>query len=122
MWYFDGFASKEDVCREFAISGFDGHVVYAHYLYECYDGSADVVFINDGKVYYVHGGHCSCYGLEDQWSPEEMTFAQMEHIAEQGWGFWKDNRWLIDGLRSVIKRRLKPGSKAFNAVLEKARG
>lgn len=122
MWYVDGFASKEDICREFRISDFDGEVVYADYRYENYDGSANVVFINDGKVFYVYGGHCSCYGLEDQWSPEEITFEQVEHISNQGWGFWKDNAWLVNGFREVKQRRLKLGSKTFWAVLEKARG
>lgn len=27
----------------------------------------------DGKLWENHGGHCSCYGFEGQWSPEETT-------------------------------------------------
>jgi hypothetical protein len=39
-----------------------------------YSGSAFGLFVMDGKLYEVHGGHCSCYGLEDQWEPEETTW------------------------------------------------
>lgn len=28
---------------------------------------------SDGKLFEIHGGHCSCYGFEGQWSPEETT-------------------------------------------------
>lgn len=31
-----------------------------------------------GMLRENHGGHCSCYGFEGQWGPEETTF---EHIA-----------------------------------------
>lgn len=33
-----------------------------------------VVFRKEDKLYEVHGSHCSCYGLEGQWSPEETSF------------------------------------------------
>jgi hypothetical protein len=26
-----------------------------------------------GRLYEVHGGHCSCYGFEDQFEPKETT-------------------------------------------------
>jgi hypothetical protein len=32
-----------------------------------------VIYEKDGQLYEVHGGHCSCYGLEGQWSPEETS-------------------------------------------------
>lgn len=49
-------------------------ILYASYTYEDYSGSSEVFFYDkrDGKFYEVHGGHCSCYGLEDQWEPEEI--------------------------------------------------
>lgn len=31
----------------------------------------------DGKLYEVHGGHCSCYGFEGQFEPEDTTAAVM---------------------------------------------
>lgn len=46
-------------------------VLYANYGGGSYDGDAIVVWYDKGKFYTNEGGHCSCYGLEDQWSPEE---------------------------------------------------
>lgn len=52
-------------------------ILYAEYTYECYDGSAFVLYEQDGKLFEVHGGHCSCYGLEGQWAPEETSWAAL---------------------------------------------
>lgn len=48
-------------------------ILLASYTYENYSGDAFVLFRRDGKLYEVNGGHCSCYGLEDQWLPEETS-------------------------------------------------
>src|SRR5690606_7447254 len=37
------------------------------------DVSLFVFLGTDGKLYEVHGSHCSCYGFEEQWQPEETT-------------------------------------------------
>ena len=47
------------------------HILFGYYSYEDYSGYAYVLFEQDGKLYEVNGGHCSCNGLEDQWEPEE---------------------------------------------------
>jgi hypothetical protein len=39
-----------------------------------WEGYAFVLFERDGKLYEVHGSHCSCYGLEDQWGEEDTTW------------------------------------------------
>lgn len=83
VMYYDLFQSKEDVCKEFSISDFDGEVLFARYEYENYDGSAAVIFVHGGKFYLVDGGHCSCYGLEGQWEPEEITVPMMRKIADE---------------------------------------
>lgn len=57
-------ASPEWVCIE---------VLLASYSYENYSGSAFVLFRRDGKLYEVNASHCSCYGVEGQWQPEETT-------------------------------------------------
>ena len=46
-------------------------VIYAGYTYEDYSGDAVVLYRNGEELFLVEGGHCSCYGLEDQWHPEE---------------------------------------------------
>ena len=55
----------------------DEQVLFASYGGAMYEGDATVVFERDGKVYENHGGHCSCYGLEGQWDPEETTWAAL---------------------------------------------
>ena len=47
------------------------HILFGYYSYQDYSGSAYVLFEQDGKLYEVSGSHCSCNGLEYQWSPEE---------------------------------------------------
>ena len=41
------------------------------YSYENYEGMAFGVLERDNKLFIVEGSHCSCYGLEEQWEPEE---------------------------------------------------
>ena len=69
------FQSPSDIAGQFWIpeSELDNiEFVYAFYDYEDYSGRALVIYYNteDEQYYEVHGGHCSCYGLEDQWEPE----------------------------------------------------
>ena len=74
--YFEEFNSQEDVFREFAVSeekSKDVEILYAQYGYYSYEGEAHVIFRKDGKLYEVNGSHCSCYGLEGQWEPEETS-------------------------------------------------
>lgn len=52
----------------------DEQVLYAHYGMGSYEGDALVIFEEDGKLFEVNGGHCSCYGLEGQWKPEETSW------------------------------------------------
>lgn len=47
-------------------------VIYADYETYPYEGSAFVIWRNDGKLYEAHCSHCSCNGL-DVWSPEETS-------------------------------------------------
>lgn len=87
---FDGlFGNKDDVCREFNTQ-FDGEVIYAWYEYEDYSGSAEVIFVHDGKVFTVSGVHCSCNGLEDCWDPTEMPLAALRKVAADGQGNYSD--------------------------------
>lgn len=75
-FYFGYFTCFENVVDAFAIS--DRDVSYIEIIYACYNqgdysGDAHVIFIENNKLYEVNGSHCSCYGLEGQWSPEETT-------------------------------------------------
>lgn len=74
--YFDCFTSKEDVLREFTVNSeeLEGvEILYAFYNGDPWEGMAHVIFRKNDKLYEVNGSHCSCYGLEGQWKPEETT-------------------------------------------------
>ena len=55
----------------------DDEILFASYGGGSYDGDAVVIYERDGTLYEVHGSHCSCYGLEDQWEPEATTWAAL---------------------------------------------
>lgn len=48
-----------------------------------YDGDALVAFRIGDKYYTVEGSHCSCYGLEDQWSPEEYDYETFMAVLDR---------------------------------------
>lgn len=65
-------------------------ILLASYSYENYSGDAFVLFRREGKFYEVNGSHCSCYGLEGQWEPEEVTIDALRYRLEEG-GMGKDS-------------------------------
>jgi len=83
--YFGGFNNLEDIAREFADEPYnrkrkipenlptEEQIIFAAYEGGSYEGAAIVVYEKDGKLWEVNGSHCSCYGLEGQWAPEETT-------------------------------------------------
>jgi hypothetical protein len=89
----------------------DIEIILASYTNENYEGDAFVLFRrkSDGKIYEVNGGHCSCYGLEGQWNPEETTVEALQHRLTNGnlgKGGWYDdsNRFateLTEALRDL---------------------
>jgi hypothetical protein len=85
MIYNGNFNNKKDVESNFSVSLDDVHIVYAEYVTGSYEGSAWVIFSRNGKLFEVHGSHCSCNGLEGQWS-EEDTSADiiLERIKRNG--------------------------------------
>lgn len=60
------------------------NILFASYGIECYSGSAFVLFERDGKLFEVNGSHCSCYGLEGQFEPEETTLDVIEFRLTKG--------------------------------------
>jgi len=53
-------------------------ILLASYGGASYEGDALVLFERDGKLYEVSGSHCSCNGLEDQWTPCEVTWPALK--------------------------------------------
>lgn len=84
--YYGDFHNERDVLREFGVSDFEGVIVFAAYETEDYDGSANVIFVKDGKFYLVYGAHCSCHGLEECWDPVEMPIAGLRRMIYEGCG------------------------------------
>lgn len=95
--YFDGFSNWGDVSSNFT-GGWDEkaskaipepeEVLLAAYAQEAYEGDAFVIYRDGDKYFVVEGGHCSCYGLENQWKPEEyslpLLYAALEKRGEYG--------------------------------------
>lgn len=69
-------------------------ILYADYTYEDYSGDAYVLGYNFDKQQWfeVHGSHCSCYGLEDQWD-EEYYDSKEQLIAVMKKRFSRESRW-----------------------------
>jgi len=60
-------------------------ILFAHYDVDGYEGSAWVLYCEGGKLFEVHGSHCSCYGLEGQWERgEAVNLKELKHRIEQG--------------------------------------
>lgn len=82
------FTSYNDVMDNFEVNEQQREnitILLAWYSYDNYSGDAFVLFIKPGgKMYEVNASHCSCYGLENQWNPEETTTAALRHRAVNG--------------------------------------
>lgn len=105
--FYEGWDCKEDMARDFNIDlkELDGvEVLFAWYTGWCYEGEAAVVFRKDGKLYEVHGSHCSCYGLEGQWEPEETSVEALKYRFENGnFGYFFDqNSELKDAFSAML--------------------
>lgn len=91
--YHGDWCSMDDVREEFAgtrrgpacdLSASDD-VLFAWYEYANYEGEAFVLFRREGLMYEVYGSHCSCHGLEDQWTPEESSLAELTKRVNGDW-------------------------------------
>lgn len=87
------------------------NVLVASYTYEDYNGDAYVLFERDGKLWEVHGSHCSCYGLSErdycgdartQWEPEETTVEAVLHTANSG--SWGEEGKVKEAIRAILAR------------------
>ena len=65
-------------------------LLYASYSQDGYDGSAVVVLRRDGELRLVSGGHCSCHGLEDQWSEEPVTVEALKMFKYKDHARWDE--------------------------------
>lgn len=86
--FLNNFDCQRDVESSYGLTegDLDGcRFIIADYTYENYSGSSFVLFVaEDGRLYENHGSHCSCYGLEGQWSPEETSVEELEGRLDRG--------------------------------------
>lgn len=97
--YSGAWDSIQDMASDFEISlaELQGvNVLYARYDQEQYEGSAFIMFEKAGKLYEVHGSHCSCYGLEGQWSPEEVMIEELKRRMKTHSGFRQDGNLIVE--------------------------
>lgn len=76
--YFGRFANLSEVREAFEPRQDDNfpsdeEVLFASYDGGSHEGYALVVWQRDGKLYEVNASHCSCYGLDGKWDPEETS-------------------------------------------------
>jgi hypothetical protein len=79
--YIQEFKSIEDVIEQYyapkdALDGAKVHLAWYGYGHYC--GDSLVIFEKNGKLQEVNGSHCSCYGLEGQWEPEETSWEALK--------------------------------------------
>lgn len=85
--FLNNFDCQRDVESSYGLEegALDGcQFIIADYTYENYSGSSFVLFMQNGTLYENHGSHCSCYGLEGQWGPEETSVAELEGRLDRG--------------------------------------
>lgn len=72
------------------------------------DSDAFVVFRRDGVLYEVNGSHCSCYGFEGQWEPEEVTdveaICQRADYCLAGGGYDDDAAANAEAIRNHLRQ------------------
>lgn len=84
----DEWHSKKDLIDDFRLKKHDLdeiNILLAYYSYMNYTGEAFVLFEKNGKLYEVNGSHCSCYGLEGQWEPEEVCLQALIQRPKQSY-------------------------------------
>lgn len=91
--------------------------VFASYDCEDYDGYATVIFIQHGKFWEVHGSHCSCFGLEDQWEPEETSFEVLRHMANKGRYSYLHNKEFSDAIDLIEQTGLETDVRQLQFLL-----
>ena len=92
----------DDEAKRILIELDGAEILFAEYERGGYEGDAAVIFRKDGRVFETYGGHCSCFGLEGQWQPEETTIEAIlmrKHIH----GTQRDARTAIQALRDAGK-------------------
>lgn len=99
--FLNNFTSKEDIEREYECTLPEGaDILLAWYGDGSYSGSSYVLYRLDSKLYENWGSHCSCYGLEGQWEPQETSIAALKTHTFSDW--YDGEKEAYEGLQKVI--------------------
>jgi hypothetical protein len=113
MIYLNEWTCMSDMLNDFtdyktALPDMSGlNIILASYGMDNYSGDAFVLFRKGGKLFEVNGSHCSCFGLEGQWEPEEVSVDDLKHRVKNGSlgvDSWSNNNFrdqLIDVLQKL---------------------
>lgn len=77
----------------------DLNILFASYGQNNCSGDAFVLFEKNGELFEVNGGHCSCYGLEGQFTPEATTLEALAHrltAGNMGTDSYSDNEFATE--------------------------
>jgi len=97
----EGLEGKAQMEKDFAIEPLPEETEIMFALYHDpygYSGEAFVIGREKGVLFFIEGAHCSCYGLEGQWSPDPTTAATLRHMNAQGTQF----QYLSDDARAAL--------------------
>lgn len=67
-----------------------------------YEEDSYLLMLKDGVLYENFGSHCSCYGFEGQFEPEETL---VEYLLSENYNH-RDNSEIMDFLKSGILRNI----------------
>ena len=84
-----GWNTEREVLDAFNVGDDERRTVvieFATYEQEGYgDGSACVIFRQGSGLFSIEASHCSCNGLDDQWSPTSTTQEALRLMLDKGW-------------------------------------
>lgn len=108
--FYGSFDSWSDVCHHFQENiELPDEVLLASYDCPYWEGYAEVVYRKGDRYYWASGSHCSCYGLEDQWDPEEYSREELVKALSRNPRFYVTNRDQV--LEELIKDLQDPERK-----------
>lgn len=113
-----GFTDCDDVMSQFNVPAEQQieskNILFAYYGSEDYEGAAWVIFVKNRKLYEVNGGHCSCYGLEDQWKPELTSWEALSGRSLP-FGDCGNKNAAVEAFQKLVERKLQAKAEKKNS-------
>lgn len=122
MKYFNQWSGIDDLHKDFLDYGewedgkrlkdfpTDKEILFASYELGGYEGDSTVLFQRDGKLYQNSASHCSCYGLEGQWGPDEVVPEQLlkqsapyEDHGDEAIAAWRELVNRLNGISASVQ-------------------